>query len=143
MTEHDSIKLTATVDNLDKLLDWLDDLLFQCGFDGSSKVQLDIAVEEIYINISNYAYDTGEGDALVSFDAVTEPLQVTITFEDHGKHYDPLAHKDPDVDLPISKRTIGGLGIYMTKQYVDEASYEYKDGKNILKLVKKYTKDNC
>ena len=143
MKEHDRLEITATVDNLDALLDWMDELLTQCDIKGSSKVQLDIAAEEIYINICNYAYGEGVGKAFVTFDVICDPLKVIITFEDMGKPYDPLLHQDPDIDLPLKERKIGGLGIFMTKKYMDEVSYEYKDGKNVLKLIKICNENEC
>ena len=62
---------------------------------------------------------------------------VTITFIDHGVPYDPLAKEDPDVTLSAEQRELGGLGIFMTKKLMDDVSYEYKDGQNILTLRKK------
>ena len=59
-----------------------------------------------------------------------------ISFLDHGKPYDPLAKDDPDVTLPAEVRPVGGLGIFMVKQSMDDVKYEYKDGTNILTLVK-------
>ena len=55
---------------------------------------------------------------------------------DHGIPYNPLEKKDPDISLPAGKRQIGGLGIFLTKKTMDDVSYEYKDGQNILHLVK-------
>ena len=55
---------------------------------------------------------------------------------DNGVPYDPLAAKDPDTTLSAEERQIGGLGIYMVKKSMDEISYEYQDGKNILKIRK-------
>ena len=66
-----------------------------------------------------------------------DPLAAIITFIDSGMPYDPLARPDPDVTLPAEEREIGGLGIYMVKKSMDNISYEYKDGKNIL-TIKKY-----
>ena len=66
-----------------------------------------------------------------------DPKTVYVTFIDSGMPFDPLKKEDPDVTLPAEEREIGGLGIYMTKQAMDEVSYEYKDGQNILTLVKK------
>ena len=65
-----------------------------------------------------------------------DPLAVTITFIDNGVPYDPLAKEDPDVKLSAEQREVGGLGIFMTKQMVDDVHYKYQDGKNILTLKK-------
>ena len=61
-----------------------------------------------------------------------------LTFLDRGRPYDPLAKADPDITLPTEERQVGGLGIFMVKKMMDELTYEYKDGRNILKLRKNY-----
>ena len=66
-----------------------------------------------------------------------DPMAVIITFIDHGKPYDPLAGKDPDVSLGADEREIGGLGVFLVKKTMDEITYEYKDGHNILRIRKK------
>ena len=65
-----------------------------------------------------------------------EPLSVVITFIDNGVPYDPLRKNDPDTTLSAEEREIGGLGIYMVKKSMDGVEYEYKDGQNILKIIK-------
>ena len=99
-------------------------------------MQIDIAVEEIFINIASYAYKPETGKAVVRVQVVDDPITVVITFMDNGIPYDPLAKEDPDTTLPADEREIGGLGIFMTKKAMDEISYEYKEGKNTLTLKK-------
>ena len=100
------------------------------------QMQIDLAVEEVFVNIAKYAYAPDKGRAVVRVEVCDDPVQVKITFLDHGKPYDPLAKDDPDVTLPVEVRPVGGLGIFMVKQSMDDVKYEYKDGTNILTLVK-------
>jgi len=72
----------------------------------------------------------------VRVEVIEEPLSVVITFIDQGVPYDPLAKADPDVTLSVEEREIGGLGIYIVKKNMNEITYEYKDGRNILKIRK-------
>ena len=65
-----------------------------------------------------------------------KPAQVIISFSDHGVPYNPLAKDDPDVTLSAEERQIGGLGIFLVKKTMDDISYEYRDGKNILTIKK-------
>ena len=65
-----------------------------------------------------------------------EPLSVVITFIDQGIPSDPLKSEDPDTGLPAEERDLGGLGIFMVKKSMDEISYAYRDGKNILSIKK-------
>ena len=102
-----------------------------------ARMQIELAVEEIFVNIANYAYAPEIGRATVRVVVSDEPLTVTITFLDRGVPYDPLKKDDPDVTLSAADREIGGLGIFMTKKVMDDVSYEYKDGQNILTLKKR------
>lgn len=61
---------------------------------------------------------------------------VVLVFIDQGIPYNPLENKDPDITLNLEEREIGGLGIYMVKKIMDEVSYEYMDGQNILRMRK-------
>ena len=92
--------------------------------------------EEIFINIASYAYVPDKGNVTVRVEVQDEPLMITIQFVDHGIPYDPLAKEDPDVTMSAEERQIGGLGIYMAKQSMDDISYRYEDGKNILTMKK-------
>ena len=101
-----------------------------------AQMQIDIAVEEIFVNIARYAYAPGEGYAVIG--VLAEPGRAEITFADNGMPYDPLAREDPDVSLSAEEREIGGLGIYMVKKTMDVMRYEYSDGQNLLTLVKTF-----
>ena len=100
-------------------------------------MQIDIAIDELFGNIAHYAYHPEVGNATVRVEVMEEPLAVIITFIDGGMPYDPLTTVDPDITLSAEERQIGGLGIYMVKKAMDEITYEYKDGKNILSIKKK------
>lgn len=129
--------IQAKTDNLDALLDFVNQELEQLECPMKVQVQIDIAVEEIFVNIAHYAYGSNLGDAIVRVEVNNEPLVVVITFIDNGIPYDPLAKEDPDVTLSAEEREIGGLGIYMVKKSMDNVSYMYKDGQNILSIEKK------
>ncbi|MCR5161977.1 MAG: ATP-binding protein, partial [Lachnospiraceae bacterium] len=101
-----------------------------------TQMQIIVAVEEIFVNIADYAYAPEKGRAMVCVEFSGQPLTITITFLDNGIPYDPLAHQDPDVTAPAEERSIGGLGILITKKTMDEVAYEYKNGQNVLKLKK-------
>ena len=131
------LKLTATVESLDEVLAFIDSELESVDCPMKVQMQLDVAVEELYVNIAHYAYAPSTGEATVSIDITQDPLNVTITFKDSGIPFDPTAKADPDVTLSAQDRQIGGQGIYMAKKGTDEMKYEYKDGQNILSISKK------
>jgi len=101
-----------------------------------TQMQIELAVDEIFTNICMYAYAPKTGNAVISVDTDT-PGIVTLKFSDTGIPYNPLEKEDPDTTLSASERKIGGLGIYLVKKSMDGMSYEYKDGHNILTLVKR------
>ena len=134
--DFDELNIEAVTENLQQVLDFVDSRLEKVGCSPKSQMQMDIAVEEIFVNIANYAYHPGKGNASVRVEVSGDPVTVTITFTDRGIPYDPLKKADPDVTLSAEEREIGGLGIFMTKKVMDDVSYEYRDGQNILTLKK-------
>jgi len=126
----------ASVDELDKVIGFVDSQLesVECPID--KQMQIELAVEEIFVNIASYAYAPGTGNAVIKVCISGEPQTAEITFTDRGVQYDPLAKEDPDTDLPAAEREIGGLGIFLTKKNMDETAYEYRDGMNIFTMKK-------
>lgn len=131
------LTLEAKTENLDKVLSFVDEHLEEQECPMKTQMQIDIAVEELFVNIAHYAYNPEVGPVTIRVEVQKEPLAVTITFIDHGVPYDPLAKEDPDITLSAEERQIGGLGIFMVKKSMDDIAYEYKDGQNILYIKKK------
>ena len=131
------LTIDATVQNIEKVTAFVDEQLAQLNCPLKAQMQIDIAIDELFGNIAHYAYNPKTGPATVRIDVLQDPLSVVVTFIDNGKAYDPLAREDPDISLTAQEREIGGLGIFMVKQCMDEISYEYKDGQNILCIKKK------
>ena len=135
-SDPNELVIEATVDQLQTVIDFVNAHLEAVDCPMKSQMQMEIAVEEIFVNIANYAYAPEIGKATVRVEVSGDPVTVSITFIDRGVPYDPLAKEDPDVTLSAEERKIGGLGIFMTKKIMDDISYEYKDGQNILTLKK-------
>ncbi len=128
--------IEATVDNLPDVLAFIDEQLEAADCPMKTQIQIDVSVEEIFVNIANYAYPDGTGSAKIQAEVTAEPFSAQITFIDSGIPYDPLAKADPDVTLSAEDRQIGGLGIFMVKKSMDDVKYEFTDGQNILTLKK-------
>ena len=133
--------IDAKRENLPAVLAFVDEQLEAVECPMLTQTSIDLAVEEVFINIASYAYDTEIGTATVQVTVLQDPLSVEITFIDNGTRYDPLAKEDPDITLPKQKRKKGGLGIFMVKKTMDDVVYEYKDGKNILTIKKKLNEE--
>ncbi|HAE15268.1 MAG TPA: hypothetical protein DCG51_01845 [Erysipelotrichaceae bacterium] len=135
--EGNELEIDAKKENLPKVTAFIEERMEEAGFTPKAITVVTLAVEEIFVNIASYAYDQDNGKAKIRVEMTGDPVTAVITFIDQGKQFDPMAKEDPDVSLPAEERTVGGLGIFMTKKLVDDMSYEYKDGQNVLKLVKK------
>lgn len=98
--------------------------------------QIDLAVEEIFVNIAHYS---GAEEADISADIVyggDDKALLKLLFKDSGTPFNPLAKEDPDITLSAEERKIGGLGIFLTKKFMDSVDYEFINGKNCLKIQK-------
>ncbi|MBP5462017.1 MAG: ATP-binding protein [Lachnospiraceae bacterium] len=131
-------KLTVPgdTDNLDQVVAFVDKQLTSADCPQKTQSQIDVAVEEIFVNIANYAYDNEPGDVEISVS--TDELGATVEFRDAGVPFNPLQKEDPDVTLTAEERQIGGLGIYMVKKSMDSVDYRHIDGQNILTIRKKF-----
>ena len=130
------LKVKADRKNLLKVQTFIDKQLESAGCSMATQLAIDVAVEELFVNIASYAYDGKNGTVTVRVTLHEKPLAAEITFIDSGNPYDPLAKPDPDVTLSAKERRKGGLGIFMVKNTMDDMKYEYKDGKNVLTLFK-------
>ena len=130
------LDIEAKVDNLGQVTGFIDEQLEEAGCSVKTQMQIDLAVEEIFVNIASYAYAPGSGRALIQTEIKPDGSGITIVFSDSGTPYDPLAKDDPDTTLSVNERAIGGLGIFLVKKTMDDMFYEYRDGCNVLTIVK-------
>ncbi len=130
------LTLPATLENIAAVTDFVNEQLEEIDCPIKAQMQIDIAIDELFGNIAHYAYNPETGPATVRVEVEKDPISVIVTFIDRGVPYDPLKKDDPDITLSADERKIGGLGIFMVKKTMDEISYEYKDGQNILRIRK-------
>lgn len=131
------LTIAATVENIETVTDFVNEQLEALDCPMKAIMQIDIAIDELFGNIAHYAYNPEVGSATVRVEVAEEPLSVIITFIDNGVPFDPLATEDPDVTLSVEERGVGGLGVYMVKKSMDEITYTYKNGQNILTIKKR------
>ncbi len=127
------LKITADDKNMDTINDFIHSVVPEDCSPGLI-YKIDLAVEEIFVNIAHYAYAPEVGDAWIGVSF--EDNVLAIVFRDKGKPFNPIAKEDPDVTLSAEERDIGGLGIFLTKKFMDSVDYEFKDGQNILTIKK-------
>ena len=124
----------ATLENYADVIAFIDRLLEQNGCDEENRLRVQLAADEIFTNIVNYAYGAEGGKAEITFsckDGIAE-----ITFADNGVPYDPLQKDDPDLTLSPEEMQIGGLGVFIAKNNMDAISYRYENHRNILTMSK-------
>lgn len=120
---------------LSQVQEFVQNALQKYGCNAKIIMQINLVIEELFVNIASYAYSNDEGTCKIKVHYDGEKV-VMITIEDNGIPFNPLEKNDPDITLPAEKREIGGLGIFITKQIMDKVEYQYKNKKNILKMTK-------
>ncbi len=93
--------------------------------------KLDLMLEEVLVNVFTYAYPQGGGEAALGY-AVASPNCLRIDVCDSGQEFNPLDKAEPDLDLSLEDRPIGGLGIFLVKKMADSVTYRRENGRNIL-----------
>ncbi|MBR3643084.1 MAG: SpoIIE family protein phosphatase, partial [Parasporobacterium sp.] len=142
-TEKKQIRLTvpAHTDSLDEVLQFAEERLLAEDCPEDIMFNMMLSVEEIFVNIANYAYEGKEGEAWIAFSFDEGEQTAEFVFSDRGIPFDPTARKEPDITLSPSKRQVGGLGIFIVKKTMDEVKYSYEGGCNVLKIRKKFQKE--
>ncbi len=131
-------ELPAVVDSIPKAIAFAERELQAMECPVKTQSLLSVAMEEILSNIVHYAYGMGIGSLTVRTEALADACGAMITFMDTGIAFNPLEAPEPDVSLSAEERKAGGLGIFLARKMVDEMTYERVDGRNILKIVKRF-----
>lgn len=134
--------LEAKIEGIPRITEFVDGWLQKMGCPLKVQMQIDVAIDEIFANIASYAYKNhgGKGRMGVVLRENNDPHGITMSFVDTGYEYNPLEHEDPDITLSAEERGIGGLGILMVKQTMDDCKYERINGKNYFTITKNFEK---
>lgn len=131
------LTVRAVADQIDPVMDFINEQLSEAGCPEEVRTDVDVAVDELLGNIIRYAYGPEGGPVTVEVETGKDPPAAFITFKDCGKPFNPLAQEIPDTTaLPLGKRPIGGLGLFMVRKLMDEMTYIYRDGQNVLTIRK-------
>lgn len=131
--------VTAKIENLSEVMDYIDGFLFDSVCSEKIKDQIRVSVEELFTNIVSYAYpNEPSGKVVISCGILVESgtRMLQISLKDWGIPYNPLEQPEPNFDIPFEDRGIGGLGIYMVRQLMDQMDYCFSDGCNQVILKK-------
>lgn len=130
------LTIEALVKNVDYVTEFVDELLEKMGCSRKSMTQINIALDELFSNICNYAYGDRVGNATIRLRKLEDKNAVELTLEDEGAPFNPLKVEEPDITLSLAERGIGGLGIFMVRKTMDDIRYAYENGRNILTIIK-------
>ena len=136
-----SIILPAETGLLEKATGFVDSLLVENACPYPTRMQIRLAVEEIFVNIASYAYPSGEGTAELELSLLADPKRVRITFIDQGLAFDPLAKEKADTSEAALMERDGGLGILLVQEVMDSVTYKRVQGQNILTVEKAWEED--
>ena len=131
------ITIGSDIAEIPKVSTWLEEAMQQNGFSDEETLDTQLAVEEAVTNVIVHGYKTTGGIVAISLRFVSGDMHITIT--DSALPFNPLSLPDPDVEADVNERRIGGLGVYLIRQVMDDIEYQFVDGKNILSLTKKRT----
>jgi serine/threonine-protein kinase RsbW len=128
-----TIALPAKLENLERLMESVSKCARTQGFDQKKVNKIELAIEEVLVNIFNYSYPEKPGE--VEINCKMENGRFIIEIIDSGIPFDMTSLSDPDLTADVEERKIGGLGIFLVKKMVDEVRYRREKDRNILTLA--------
>lgn len=131
------LRVPAEMEQYDNVEEFVLDYLPSGMSTSDDALALRLAVEEVFMNVVSYAYGGSVGEMEIDCSLNEADNVINVSISDRGTPFNPLERSDPDLTLDIMDRDVGGLGIFLTKQYMDDVSYKHQDGRNILSMKKK------
>jgi serine/threonine-protein kinase RsbW len=135
MDQSFELTIGSDVDEIPKVSALVGDVMQINGFGSEETLDTQLAVEEAVTNVIVHGYKKLGGEITVSGRIGADQIEVQIT--DAAPRFDPLAVPEPELEAGIDDRDVGGLGVFLIRQVIDEISYRYENGKNILVFIKR------
>ncbi|MBM3125189.1 MAG: ATP-binding protein [Chloroflexi bacterium] len=130
------LSIPARYEYLDEIREFVAGVAGQSGFGEKEVYSLQLAADEAATNIIEHAY-AGMSNGTLEVSCNLQGDSLVIVMRDYGKTFDPSKVRQPDVTTNLSKRQIGGLGIYLMRKLMDEVHYESIGNQNILTMTKR------
>jgi anti-sigma regulatory factor (Ser/Thr protein kinase) len=135
MENEQEITVAATIEQIPVISYFIERLMSLAGFESRKIMEFQLATEEAFTNVAKYAYSGKTGTIHIIARVYGDRLELIL--EDEGTPFDPTTHTVNLSQDDTKDRPVGGLGIHLIRCYVDRMSFEFRDGKNALTLVKK------
>ncbi len=133
------LALANKISELERIHLTVGELLNKWEIPAAMGFTLDLVLEEAFTNVVKYAFDDDQThEILLEFEKNDQWLEIRLI--DDGLSYDPTQKTDPDIEAPVEDRQVGGLGIFLIKQFMDSVDYQRKDNKNYLILTKQISR---
>ncbi len=130
----DQLKLAATLESLEPFRRFVDERLQQWNLPAALTTKVELVLEEVLTNIINYAYPDGSGEVLVQCGTDQAGKRFWLQFTDWGSPFDPLNQEAPELGVDVCEMPVGGLGIFLLRQFTEEMHYRREDDRNVLTL---------
>ena len=130
-----SILLNNDVQEVPVLTVFIGGICDDMKFDNLTRSRVNLAIEEAVVNVMNYAYAPGE-HGNIQLEVTADEAVVSFILKDKGKAFDPTAMPEVDVDEYVATRSVGGLGIHLIRNYMDEVDYQRTNEQNVLTMKK-------
>lgn len=127
-----SLTLPAKTESLGAVTRFVRDGAREADLPQSRMDELDLLVEEIFMNIARHSYPEGADGVVSVMYTVSAPGELAVEFGDQGIEFNPLAVRPPDLALDLDHRRAGGLGVFLVKEFADSLSYRRERGWNRL-----------
>lgn len=130
------LQIDALTENTDKVRAFIESYLEKTDCPPDVMMKIDLAVEELFVNVAHYAYGEDSGMAAIFIEVPENERKVTVTVEDGGIRFDPFGRPEVKTASSAKDQPIGGLGIHIVKKMMDKVSYEFKENRNIVTIEK-------
>ena len=130
------IRIKNKVEELEHVAQFIEAIGEELGLDMELQMNLNLVMEEMVSNIIFYAYPEGT-EASIELTAESDGKELTFVLSDQGREFDPTLKEDANVDInPIDREGLGGMGIFIVKNIMNNVTYQRLEGKNLLTMKK-------
>ena len=129
------LRLKNQMSELERVNQFVEEIGEELGLDMELQMNLNLVMEEMVVNVISYAYPEGKV-ADIELLAESDGKELKFVLSDQGKAFDPTLKDDPDTDVNPAERDLGGMGIYIVKNIMNEVTYQRLEGKNLLTMKK-------
>ena len=131
------LRIRNQMTELEKVNQFIGEISEELGLSMEMTMDLNLVIEELVVNVVSYAYPQGT-DGEIELMVTSDDKELTLVLSDQGREFDPTSKEDSDMSVNPAERELGGMGIFLVKNIMDEVTYKRFKGKNLLTMTKKF-----